>query len=72
MKIIQLLYAPTFRDDNSETGIRVMVGREVLYGLGNDGNVYVAIDRGEKEINVNWQLFIDELEVVDKVESRTP
>ena len=72
MKIIQILYAPAFRNggDVYEDKMRVMVGKEVMYGLGNDGNVYMAVDRGENKINVQWQLLIDKFEVVGQVEPK--
>jgi len=72
MKIIQILYAPTFRNygDVYEDKMRVMIGKEVMYGLGNDGNVYMAVDRGENKINVQWQLLIDKFEVVGQVEPK--
>jgi len=72
MKIIQILYAPAFRNDGDvyEDKMRVMIGKEVMYGLGNDGNVYMAVDRGENKINVQWQLLIDKFEVVGQVEPK--
>jgi len=70
MKIIQILYAPAFRNggDVYEDKMRVMIGKEVTYGLGNDGDVYMAVDRGENKINVQWQLLIDKFEVVGQIE----
>ena len=72
MKIIQILYAPAFRNggDVYEDNMRVRIGKEVMYGLGNDGNVYMAVDRGENKINVQWQLLIDKFEVVGQVEPK--
>ena len=59
IKIIQLIWAPTFREKTAEFG-GGFFGSETLYGLGDDGNVYCpiqVISTNEKP-SIEWEIRI--------------